>query len=314
MKLSREFKAGLIAVAAILLFVFGYNYLKGNNLLRNSRYFYAIYDDVQGLGTSSPVTINGLQVGQVTSIKFLNDTGEILVEMSINNDFQFSKSSIVKIFGGDFIGGKSIAIVPDFKNQDIAVSKDTLKSQIDEGLLELVNEKLTPLQAKVESSVVSIDSLVTSVNSILNPETRGQVQLALKELNATLRSVRSSADAINTQLVQDSSDFNQSISNFKTSSKNLASITDSLSQIKINRLVTNIDQTLLNLNQITSSISEGKGTLGKFIYNDTLYHNLERSSKELELLLRDVKENPKRYVHFSVFGKKNKPYKENNQE
>lgn len=311
MKLTKEFKAGLIAIIAILFLIFGYNYLKGNNLLKNSRTFYAVYDDVQGLGSSSPVTINGLQIGQVTGIKFLNDSGKIIVQMSISSDFEFSKTSIVKIYGGDFIGGKSISIVPDFKNSEIAVSEDTLTGKIEDGLLELVNEKLTPLQGKVERSVVSIDSLVTNVNSILNPKAQANFEMALDEFTKTLVALRGSAETINKNLNDSNSDLNQSISNFKHTSEQLAKVSDSLSLIEFNSLVKNIDQTLLNLNEISTKIASGEGTLGKFIHDKTLYDNLEQSSKELELLLRDLKENPKRYVHFSVFGKKNKPYKDN---
>jgi len=311
LKLSKEFKAGLIAIVAIALFVFGYNYLKGNNLLNKSRTFYAVYDDVQGLGNSSPVTINGLQVGQVSDIRFLNETGKVLVELSINSDFQFSKNSVVNIFGGDFIGGKSIAIEPNFKNPTKAVSGDTLIGNIDDGLLELVNDKLTPLQAKIERSVVSIDSLVTSVNQVLNPNTRSEVQTAVAELTLTLKSIRLSADALNKNINQEDSDLNQSISNFNKTSENLVQITDSLSQIEYQALVANIDQTLLNLNQVTTKISDGEGSLGKLINDEDLYTNLEKSSKELELLFKDIKENPKRYVHFSLFGKKHTPYQNN---
>lgn len=168
MKLTKEFRAGLIAVIAILLFIFGYSYLTGNNLLKDTRYFYAVYDDVEGLGTSSSVTINGLQVGKVTNISFYDKTGDIIVEMGIDKSFEFSKTSFVKIYGGDFIGGKSISIVPDFKNTEMAVSNDTLEGKTEEGLLELVNEKLTPLQDKVEGTVVSIDSLMVGVNRILD--------------------------------------------------------------------------------------------------------------------------------------------------
>ena len=106
MKLTNEVKTALLAIVAIVLLVFGYSFLKGNNLLDNNRNFFAVYNDVEGLAVSSPVTINGLQVGTVTDIDFLDGKGRILVTMNVQNDFQFSKKSKARIYGGGLIGGK----------------------------------------------------------------------------------------------------------------------------------------------------------------------------------------------------------------
>lgn len=310
MKLTKEFKAGLIAVAAILLFVFGYSYLKGNNLLKDTRYFYAVYDDVEGLGTSSSVTINGLQIGKVTNISFFDKTGDIIVEMGIDKDFEFSKTSVVKIYGGDFIGGKSISIVPDFKNPEMAVSKDTLEGKTEEGLLELVNEKLSPLQDKVEGTVVSIDSLMAGVNRILDSETESDIKSSITNLSQTMKSLKGTTARIDQILAKNSSDIDQSIDNFKNTSSNLSKISDSLSTIEYNKMFTKVDETIDNLNSISNKLKNGEGSLGKLIADDSLYQNLDNASRELELLFQDIKENPKRYVHFSIFGKKNKPYQQ----
>jgi len=166
LKISNEFKVGLLAVISILLFIFGYNYLKGNNLLKNSRTFYAVYDNVEGLSKSSPVTINGLQIGSITDINFLDETGKLVVSMNINNDFVFSSNSVAKIYGGNLIGSKSMAIEPLYQQDNIAKSGDTLPGKIDPGLLELVNNRLTPLQSRVETAVTDVDTLITSVNKI----------------------------------------------------------------------------------------------------------------------------------------------------
>ena len=176
MKLTNEVKTALLAIVAIVLLVFGYSFLKGNNLLDNNRNFFAVYNDVEGLAVSSPVTINGLQVGTVTDIDFLDGKGRILVTMNVQNDFQFSKKSKARIYGGDLIGGKSMAIIPDYQGEN-AKSGDTLVGDIDEGLLELVNDRLKPLQEKIENAVVSADSLITPSNS------------PTKRLTSTLESV-----------------------------------------------------------------------------------------------------------------------------
>lgn len=310
MKLTKEFKAGLIAVAAILLFVFGYSYLEGNNLLSSTRYYYAIYDDVEGLGTSSPVTINGLQVGKVTGINFLDETGDIIVEMGIEKDFQFSKTSIVKIYGGDFIGGKSISIVPDFENPEIAVSNDTLEGETEEGLLELVNEKLSPLQDKVEGTVVSIDTLMNGINRILDKETEDDIKLTIANLSKTMQSLSETAERVNGLLDKNATNITKSVNNFEKTSSNLTKISDSLSTIEYKKMFADVEETINNLNAVSEKLNNGEGSLGLLLKDKSLYNNLDKATKELELLFEDIKENPKRYVHFSIFGKKNQPYQE----
>ncbi|SDZ92296.1 MlaD family protein [Psychroflexus halocasei] len=310
MKLTREFKAGLIAVAAILLFIFGYSYLEGTNLLKSTRFYYAVYDDVEGLGTSSPVTINGLQVGKVTNISFLDETGDIIVEMGIEKDFQFSKTSFVKIYGGDFIGGKSISIVPDFKNPEIAVSNDTLEGKTEEGLLELVNEKLSPLQDKVEGTVVSIDTLMNGINRILDKKTEDDIKLTIANLSQTMQSLSETANRVNGLLDKNASNITKSVNNFEKTSDNLSKISDSLSTVEYKKMFAEVEETINNLNAVSKKINSEEGSLGLLLKDKSLYNNLDNATRELELLFEDIKENPKRYVHFSLFGKKNQPYQE----
>ena len=121
---------------------------------------------------SSPVTINGLKVGSVTGIGFLDDTGKLIVSFTVDTELPFSENSVAQIYGGGLIGGKSVAIIPEYERDNLAVSGDTLPSEIEEGLLELVNERLTPLQEKVEKAIESTDSLINSFNEVMNPRTR----------------------------------------------------------------------------------------------------------------------------------------------
>jgi phospholipid/cholesterol/gamma-HCH transport system substrate-binding protein len=270
--------------------------------------FYAVYDNVEGLSASAPISINGFQVGTVTGISFM-DSGQLLVTMNINNDLRFSKSSIAEIYGGGLIGGKSMRIELDQTDQSFAKSGDTLQSAVEEGLIELVNEKLTPLKNKISNAVVQIDSLVTSVNYIMDKDTQSNLRGSIKGLNETLSSLNQSSSKVNRILYINEEEIDLTIKNFKTASDNFSKMSDSLSQIEFNRLVENADATLSNLKGITHKLDSGKGSLGKLMNDDQLYVNLENATKEMEELLRDLKLNPKRYVHFSVFGKKNKEYK-----
>jgi phospholipid/cholesterol/gamma-HCH transport system substrate-binding protein len=313
LKISNEFKVGLLAVISILLFIFGYNYLKGNNLLKNSRTFYAVYDNVEGLSKSSPVTINGLQIGSITDINFLDETGKLVVSMNINNDFVFSSNSVAKIYGGNLIGSKSMAIEPVYQQDNIAKSGDTLPGKIDPGLLELVNNRLTPLQSRVETAVTDVDTLITSVNKILNPKTQKSIQESFININSTLNSLKNTSQEINELVANNHNNINKSFENINKTTENLQQVSDSVAQIDVTKMSQDLEKSIANIKEVTKKIENSDGTLGKLIHDDQLYKNLEGASNEMQELLNDIKTNPKRYVHFSVFGKKNRPYKKNNE-
>jgi phospholipid/cholesterol/gamma-HCH transport system substrate-binding protein len=306
--LKKELKVGVLAIVAIGLLIFGYNFLKGNNVFNSSRVFYAVYDNVEGLSPSAPVSINGYQVGTVTDIQFIK-TGQLLVTMNINSDFNFSETSIAQIYGGGLIGGKSMQIELDNTSTEAAKSGDTLQSSVEEGLIELVNEKLTPLKDKISNAVVEVDTLLSSINYVFDVNTRNNLRNSIKNLNETLTSLNHSAVKIEGVLNSNTDNINSTIENFRYTSDNLSKMSDTLSKIEFNRLVQNANETMLNLKEISNGLKDGNGSLGKFINDDKMYINLENATRELEELLGDIKLNPKRYVHFSIFGKNNVKYK-----
>lgn len=310
MNISKEVKTGLLAVVAIALLVFGYSFLKGNNLLSNDRTYYAIYDNVEGLSPGSNVTINGLIVGKVLSINFADSKGDLLVTFNVQNDFQFSKSSKAQIYGGGLIGGKSLSIVPDYEQGEAAKSGDTLEGTIDEGIFELVNERLTPLQAKVESVINSTDSVLTGVSDVLDQKTRKNLRETIEDINATASNFKEASQSLNALLADNDQKLSRTFTNLDEMSANFNKVSDSLSKVDVNALVTRMESVLADFESISSKIERGEGTLGQFINDDQMYNNLERATKQMEELMQDIKLNPKRYVHFSVFGKKPGSYEE----
>lgn len=307
MKYTKEVKTALLAIVAILLLIFGYSFLKGRNLLDSNRTFYAVYADVAGLSPSSVVTINGLKVGNVTKIEFLNESGLLVVTFNIKTDFQFSENSIAEVYGGGFIGGKSLAIIPKFEGPP-ATSGDTLPSNIEEGLLELVNEQLTPLQEKVEKAIVSADSLIGSLNRVLNPETRNNIKQTFEDISSVATSLKGSAQSIEGILAENEEKLNRTFTNLDQMAGNLNEFSDSLTQIDIGLMVSNLEDVTADLESVSQKINSGDGTLGKLINDPTVYNNLTDATKQLKQLLQDIKLNPKRYVHFSVFGDDPEPY------
>jgi len=314
LKFTKELKTGILAVCAVALLIFGYSFLKGKNLLENDRTFYALYDNVEGLIPSSSVTINGLVVGQVTSINFANDEGLLLVEFNVNNDFSFSKNSTAKVYGGGLIGGKSLAIVPVYEKGLEAKSGDTLPGKMDAGLLELVNEKLTPLQDKLESAIKDADTLLTSVNGILSVDNKNNLNSIFNDLSISVKNFKNTSQKLNTLLAVNQEKMGNTIANAEEISNNLSKVSDSLAQINIVQIGKEFETVLANFDQISKSLEAGQGTAGKLLKDEELYDNLKNTSKQLELLLQDLRLNPKRYVHISVFGKKNTPYEEPEEE
>lgn len=309
MKTSKEIKTAVLVLSGILLFIFIFNYLKGENLLSSSRKITAIYSNVEGLAISSAVTINGHKVGKVQDIRFTDDkSGMLEVSMLIDSDFNFSKNSIAELYESGLIGGKAISIIPAFDGSANTVSGDVLKSKVKPGLTELVNQRLTPLQEKIESVMVSADLLLNNVNSIFDEKTKSDIKGSISQLEQTISSFEKTSNSLQNLLETNKNAINNSISNFSDISDDLSIVTDKLSKSDFEQTINELKFSLNNFNSLLSDLDRGEGSLGKLFNDEGLYNNLEASLGQLESLLEDMKLNPKRYVHFSLFGKKNKQY------
>lgn len=309
MKTSKEIKTAVLVLSGILLFIFIFNYLKGENLLSSSRKITAIYSNIEGLAISSAVTINGHKVGKVQDIRFTDDkSGMLEVSMLIDSDFNFSKNSIAELYESGLIGGKAISIIPAFDGSANTVSGDVLKSKIKPGLTELVNQRLTPLQEKIESVMVSADLLLNNVNSIFDEKTKSDIKGSISQLEQTISSFEKTSNSLQNLLETNKNAINNSIGNFSDISDDLSIVTDKLSKSDFEQTINELKFSLNNFNSLLSDLDRGEGSLGKLFNDEGLYNNLEASLGQLESLLEDMKLNPKRYVHFSLFGKKNKQY------
>ena len=300
MKLSYEIKTAILVLSGIILFIIGFSYLKSNDVFVSDRVFYAVYDDVEGVSKGTPVTISGFNVGSVQDIKFYKNTSKLLLKFRVENDFTFSKNSIAQIYETGLIGGKALSVIPKYGEQ-LAKNGDTLKSSIAPGLTELVNDKLSPLQEKIESMVVSADSVLLSLNSVLNNEAKLEIQSSITNFSSTVADLKSSASTLDEMLNTNKNQINNIISNVNETSNELSNLSI---------VVDNLTQSSNTIEKIVNEISNGDGSLNKLIFEDDLINSLDAASKNINLLIKDLRLNPKRYVHFSLFGKKNVPYKE----
>ena len=308
MKISREIKTALLVIGGISLFVYGFSFLKGNSLFKNSKTIYAVYQEIEGLIPGAKVSINGLSVGKISKIDFLPNTTKILVTMNIREELDFSNESSAMLYETGLIGGKAIALIPIFDSKNRVKDGDTLTASVKPGLTELINRQIEPLQLKIESMLTSADSLFAGVSNVLDNNTQTNLKNTLENLSITTNNLNKASLAALEILDQNQEQLNATFSNISDTSKNLKSITDSISNGQISYSIKKFNESVEGLNRIVSSIESGQGTAGKLIYDEALYQNLTEASQELESLLGDLKKHPKRYVHFSLFGKKEKPY------
>ncbi|RTY87352.1 MlaD family protein [Flavobacterium sp. RSP15] len=308
MKITREIKTAILVIASILLFIWGYSFLKGRDLFTNYKTFYVEYKSVEGLATSSPVTLNGLVVGKVNSITINENTGLLLVELQLKTDFPISKSSRASIYEPGFIGGKQIAITPNFKDKSLALDGQKLQGGVQLGLTDKVGDQLAPLQEKLEKLLLSTDKLISGFNNVLDQKGQQDLKLTLAELSKTIEQFHKVSLNVNTLLETNRAQINGVVSNFSKISGNFSKISDSLNKADLGKTVKNLNATLGRVDGIMSGLESGKGSMGKLLNDEAFYQNIKNATKELELLLQDIRLYPTRYVNISLFGKKNKPY------
>ena len=308
MKINNEVKTGILVLLGIGLFIFGFSYLKSNDIFVTDRTFYAVYSDVEGVVNGTPVTVNGMPVGSIQKISFHNGN-ELLVKFRVENDIEFSINSLAQIYETGLIGGKALAIIPSNDKSRKAVSSDTLKSSIAPGLTDLVNKKITNLQVKIESMVMSADSVLFKINRVFDDSTRANLRNSVSDFNYTIAELKETSSAINDIVKSNKSRVDLTIGNLSKISKDLSNITSSLTNSDLDITLANFKKSSDDLSSILSNINNGEGTISKLIANDSLFNNLNEASRSIDLLLEDIRINPNRYIHFSLFGKKNKPYK-----
>lgn len=308
MKITREIKTAILVISSMLLFIWGYSFLKGRDLLTDYKTLYVQYDNVEGLTASAPVTINGLVIGKVHNIEFLGQLGKIQIELQIKSDFPISKSSIAALYEPGLIAGKQIQIIPNYEDKTMAETGDVLQGKTIPGLTALVGEKLTPLQENLDKVLTNVDELLNNVNNLLDKDSQQNLKKAIAELKVTMEEFHKASGSLNGILDNNKVKIDGIVTNFNKMSKDFSSISDSLDKADLGKTAKNLQKTLENVDKIIAGVESGNGTLGKLMKDDALYKELTLTSKELELLLQDVRLNPTRYVNVSLFGKKNKPY------
>jgi len=314
MKIANETKVGIMAAFAIALLIIGYNFLKGNAIFSSETVLYARYSHVDGLAVSKPVLINGFQIGRVDKLQLQPD-GTILATLKIKGKYEIPKTSIARLESTDLLGSKAI-IMELGTGENYAKDGDTLNANVQKGLLETVQ----PVQKKAELIIAKMDSILTSVNTILNPNFQKNVDRSFNSISATLASLEATSKKVDNLVGSEGSRISAILANVESISNNLrqnnqkissildnvSSITDQVAAANFKQTIENANKAVADLQAIVGKINQGEGTLGMLVNDTKMYENLNNASKNLDNLMIDLKANPKRYVHFSVFGGGNK--------
>ncbi len=287
--------------------VFSYNYLKGINLFDKSRKFTISYEKVDGLSISNPVTMNGFKIGKVQKINFNpNNTRELLVDILIDNDVVFPKTSVAELYETGLIGGKAIAIIPDYENDStIALDGDQLKGLIKPGLTELVNQILPQVQLQIEAVMKNAEIVFKNINTLFDEDTKQELRSSIEDFSNLTKSLSETSNEISSLITNNSDNISFAISDFKKASNNIKSISESISSKEVSEISSNLNTLVNNLNSISKSLKDSEGTVGRLINDKSIYNNLENATEKLNILIEDIKLNPDRYINFSVFGRKN---------
>ena len=304
MNLSKEIKAAIFVLTTIILFIFGFNYLKGSSLLDKQKTLYAVYDEVDGLLVGANVMINGLSIGNVTDLDFLPNSTKIVVTLKVKDKINFSSNSSATIYETGVLGGLAIAIEPIFQKGLVVKSGDTLSSNIRPGLTELINRQIEPLQRKLESTLTSVDSIFSGASYVLNKETQNDIKESINILTSAVSAINNSSLIIERTLTEKNTQINNSIDNIESISSNISLVSKELNDFGLTSVLSNLEKSLEGINTIVDNLNSENSSLGKLISKDDVYENLNLSIENLNLLISDIKTNPKKYIHFSVFGRK----------
>lgn len=322
MKLSKEVKTGIVAIVAIAIVIYGFNFLNGTNILKKHRYIYAIYDKTDGLLEANPVLVNGVKIGSVHKtllIKHDNSYKVLVTLILTEKNIKIPKKSQAKLVSLDLLGSKAVSIVFSNSNEYIK-DNDTLIADYEDDLKTAVDKRIAPLQKKAENLISSIDSVMQVVQEVLNANVRQSLVASFESIKATLSSLQHAASGLDTLMTTQTSKVSNILSKVQSLATNLeknndkitnilnnfSNISDSLAKSNIKSTIEHANLAIAQANVLLEGINNGKGTLGKLVKNDSIYNNLNRASNDLDLLLIDLREHPKRYVSVSVFSKKDR--------
>lgn len=296
MRITKEIKIGLAGVVALALLVIGINYFKGVNLFQSTASYYIKFTDINGLAKSSPIFADGYRVGVVSDINYdYANAGNVVVRIDVDPSLRIPKGSTAELTS-DFLGAVRMSLLLANNPREKQIPGDTINGSVNAGLM----DKAANMVPQLEQMLPKLDSILIALNTLLNnptiPATLQNVESLTASLNANSRQLES---LMKNEVPQLTSKLNEIGDNFAVISANLKEIDYAATMNKV-------DATLANVKSITDKLEQNDNTVGLLLNDPTLYNNLTETTANAANLLEDLQRHPKRYVHFSIFGKKDK--------
>jgi phospholipid/cholesterol/gamma-HCH transport system substrate-binding protein len=310
LKISREVKTAVLVLSGIALFVYLFSFLKGDDIFSNTNTYYTEFD-YNALSSSSSVTVKGNKVGKVEEIRYDFETGKTRVSFSVNPKLKFSKSSVIRLYETGLMGGNALAIV-NSNEGELAKPGDYIASEVQPGLITSLKSNFSGISSDLDSTIRSADTLMTNLNKLVVDESEVGLKSTIEELNATLKSFKSLSYTVQGLIKANDAKIDSILDNFNNTSNNIAKLSDDIKDMELSKTVSKFDESLTSINALLAKINSNDGSLGKLLNDDGLYNNLEAASKELQLLLLDIKLHPARYRR--ILSKREIPYEEPTEE
>lgn len=320
MQISREVRVGIVVTLGIVLLYIGFNFLKGKNIFSKSRSYYAVFDNVDQLMPSARVQVNGFQVGIVDHVGFLSEGSyKVLVKFLIDNDdLNIPKDSEAHIVS-DLLGTRTLELTLG-KSPQLAERGDTLIAVRDAGITDEIKKAIIPLKAQIESLAGSVDSVLIGFKNVFNRKTQDGLVSSFESVNSSIKRFEHTVGEFDLLVTNERQKLSSIFSNVASITDNLKNnneklghvftnmdkISDDVAKSNVKQTLSNLQETIASLQKVLKNVETGQGSLGKLASDDSLYVHLDQSSHNLSLLLEDMKAHPGRYIHFSVFGKKEK--------
>ncbi|MCC5944416.1 MAG: MCE family protein [Bernardetiaceae bacterium] len=304
--MSKEFKVGLLAIIAGALLYLGFNFLKGKAFFKRDYNYYVVYEDVDGLTVSNQIVMNGLAVGRVDAIEMRPDMGnKLLVTINVDKDIKMGKGTKAMLADGGLLGGKVINLDIN-PNAPFLKPKDTLAMGVQKGIAQLVADRADPIAENLDSTLVIVSRMLREYEGIGKDVRRILVNVegATNNVNAILTENRSKIKDLTNSLNELAISLTEAEKELQPILRKGNTLMDSLNSIPVNTLVKRLDNIMAEVEKTTTALNDAEGSLGKLMHNDSLYNNLNFVMEDLDRLLIDIREHPKRYIKLSVFGGK----------
>jgi len=314
LKIANETKVGILAVVAIAILILGYSFLRGNDVFSREITLYATYERVDGLTESKPILVNGYQIGRVSKMQLLSD-GQIRTEFKVKRDYGIPVNTVARLTSTDLLGGKAIVFELG-DSPEYAKNGNKLEADIQKNIMEQVE----PIQKKAQDIAAVLDSVLSSINNTINADFQRDFNRSINSIANSLQNLEGITKQLDGLVVSERNRISHIVANVESITNNLKSnnerigqvlanldnITDQVAKADFAQTITSANRAMSDFQSITDRINQGQGSIGMLLNDEQLYNNLNQASKNLEELIADMKAQPGRYVHFSVFGRKNK--------